>query len=266
MRIAPGRVSLVTGAAAGLGLGIVERLVAEGVRVAASDIDVGGLRSVSDRLGPRVIDIEADVRSEAEMDDAVGRTIDAFGSLDTLVLAAGTIGGGGIETTSASEWARVLDVNLTGAFLAAKAAVPALRASGRGRIVAISSDAGRRGFAGGQAYCASKFGLIGLIESIAAELARSGVTANCVCPIGVPTTPMGQAILAKQVAASGRTPEELLAARASGVPLGRNATVDDVVNAAMYFISDDAAFLTGLSLDVNGGRHLGRGVLTPWQA
>ncbi len=266
MRIAEGRVALVTGGAAGLGLGIVERLIGEGVRVAAADIDAAKLTSLTDRLGPAALSVAADVRSEEQMQDAVRATIDAFGSLDTLVMAAGIVGGRGIETTTQAEWERVLSVNLTGAFLTAKAATPALRASGRGRIVAISSDVGRRGFAGGEAYSASKFGLIGLVETIAAEFARSGVNANTVCPIGVPTTEMGQSILAKQVAASGRSAEELLAARASGVPLGRNATVEDVVNAVLFFIAEDSAFLTGLSMDVDGGTHLGRGVLTPWQA
>ena len=266
MRIADGRVALVTGAGAGFGAGITERLVREGVKVTAVDIDTDRLDSLVERLGPSVRAVTADVRSEEQIGDAVRTTVEAHGSLDTLVLAAGIVGGRGIETTTLADWDRVMDVNLRGAFISTKAAIPALRTSGRGRIVAISSDVGRRGFAGGQAYSASKFGLIGLIESTAAELARSGVNANTVCPIGVPTTEMGQAILSSQVAAGIGSAEEILAARASGVPLGRNATVEDVVSAMLFFIAEDSAFLTGLSLDVDGGTHLARGVLTPWQA
>ena len=97
------------------------------------------------------------------------------------------------------------------------------------------------------------------MESLAAEALRVGATVNTVCPIGIPTTEMGRSILADQVKTLGKTPDEILAARARGVPLGRNATEDDVANAVGFFISEEASFLTGESLDVDGGTHLGRG-------
>ena len=265
MTIASGRVALVTGAASGIGLGVSERLIREGVSVVLSDIDEPGLRAAEGRLGPRARVAVADVRSESQLGAAVASAIEAFGRLDTLVLAAGVVSYGGLETTSDDDWDRVVDITLKGSFLAAKQASPHLRASGRGRIVAISSESGRKGFAGGQAYAAAKFGVNGLIESIAAELAEWGVTANAVCPVGLPETAMGQAILAFQVQGTGRTPEDLLAARANGLPLGRNATLQDVVDAVLFFISDESSFLTGLSLDVNGGNHLGRDPMLAWR-
>jgi len=265
MTIAAGRVALVTGAANGIGLGISERLSSEGVRVVLADVDDVGLRTAGETLGAGAVAVTADVRSEADMEAAVGQAVDVFGSLDTLVMAAGVVSYGGLETTSEADWDRVVDINLKGSFLAAKAAAPHLRASGRGRVVAISSESGRKGAAGGQAYTAAKFGVNGLIESIAAELADSGVTANSICPVGIPTTPMGQAILDHQVRATGRTPEDLLAARADGLPLGRNATLQDVVDAVMFFIAEESGFLTGVALDVTGGNHLGRDVLLPWR-
>jgi len=107
------------------------------------------------------------------------------------------------------------------------------------------------------AYCASKFGLIGLMESVAVELASSGVTANVLCPVGAPTTGMGQQVLAWKVRTTGRSEDEVLAASAATNPVGRNVTEADVVAAARFLLSDEASFLTGVSLDVDGGAHLG---------
>ena len=140
-----------------------------------------------------------------------------------------------------------------------QAAAPHLVAAGpgRGRIVAISSDAGRRGFSWIPAYTASKFGLVGLVESVAVELAEHGVTVNAVCPVGAPGTGMGRQVLDWKVGATGKAPDEILAAAARTNPLGRNATEADVAAAVLHFISDEAGFLTGVALDVDGGAHLG---------
>jgi NAD(P)-dependent dehydrogenase (short-subunit alcohol dehydrogenase family) len=139
----------------------------------------------------------------------------------------------------------------------AQAAAPALRASGQGRIVAIASDAGRRGYPWIQAYCASKFGLVGLCESLAVELASEKVTVNCVCPGACPTTGMGQGLTRWKVDLTGKSEEEILEAIAQSHPLGRYATEDDITRAVLYFLSEDASFLTGVALDVDGGEHLG---------
>ena len=140
-----------------------------------------------------------------------------------------------------------------------QAAAPHLVAAGhgRGRIVAISSDAGKRGFSWIQAYTASKFGLIGLVESVAVELAEHGVTVNAVCPVGAPGTGMGRQVLDWKVGATGKAPDEIMAAAARTNPLGRNATEADVAAAVLHFLSDEAGFLTGVALDVDGGAHLG---------
>ena len=265
MTIASGRVALVTGGAAGLGLAVARLLSSSGVRLALVDVAADRLELANAAVGGAAATIVGDVRSAEDMTHAVDAALERFGSLDTLVLAAGVIRGGSLVESTEDDWDLTLDVNLKGAYLAARAAAPSLAASGRGRIVGISSDAGRRGFAGAAAYCASKFGLIGLMESLAAELSEVGTTVNTVCPIGIPTTDMGRSILANQVKTLGKTPEEILAARARGVPLGRNATEDDVANAVAFFVSEEASFLTGESLDVDGGTHLGRGVLIPFR-
>jgi NAD(P)-dependent dehydrogenase (short-subunit alcohol dehydrogenase family) len=257
MTIAAGRRALITGGASGFGLAIARRLQAAGARVAVGDISDAALTHASSALGRDALLLPCDVRSPEMVRAAVARTVDAFGGLDTLVVSAGVIHIKPMAEVAESDWDLTLDVNLKGAFLAMQAAAPHLASSGRGRIVAISSDAGRRGFAWINAYTASKFGLVGLVESVAVELAEHQVTVNAVCPVGAPTTAMGQEVLAWKVRATGRSAEEVMAAAARTNPLGRNATEQDVADAVLWFISDEAAFITGVALDVDGGAHLG---------
>jgi meso-butanediol dehydrogenase/(S,S)-butanediol dehydrogenase/diacetyl reductase len=257
MTIASDRKALVTGGASGFGLEIARRLRGEGADVALLDLSADQLAVAQQEFGQGTIAVTADVRSADDVRRAVEEAAAAFGGLDTLVLSAGVIHIKPLEQVSEEDWDLTLDVNLKGAFLAAQAAAEHLRRSGRGRIVAISSDAGRRGFSWLQAYCASKFGLIGLVESLAVELAPEQVTVNCICPVGCPTTGMGQEVLNWKVRRAVATPEEIVAATARTNPLGRNATEADIAQAVMYFISDEAAFLTGVALDVDGGAHLG---------
>jgi NAD(P)-dependent dehydrogenase (short-subunit alcohol dehydrogenase family) len=257
MTIAAGRKALVTGGASGFGLEIARRLRAAGAGVALVDVSQEKLASACDELGGPTLALAADVRSPAAVQDAVEQAASALGGLDTVVISAGVIHIKPLEDVSEEDWDLTLDVNLKGAFLVAQAAADHLRRSGRGRIVAISSDAGRRGFSWIQAYNASKFGLVGLIESIAVELAPDQVTANTVCPVGCPTTGMGQDVLDWKVRRASVTPDEIMAATARTNPLGRNATEADVAGAVMFFVSDEASFLTGAALDVDGGAHLG---------
>jgi meso-butanediol dehydrogenase/(S,S)-butanediol dehydrogenase/diacetyl reductase len=245
----PERKALITGGASGFGLAIARALAAGGATVGLLDVDEARLESAAAELGDRAVSLRADVRSEDEVAGAVRRFAESAGGLDTLVLCAGVIQIKPLAELSAEEWRRTLDINLTGAFLVAKAAAPRLAASGRGRIVSLSSDAGRRGMA--------KFGLIGLTESLAMELAGEGVTANCVCPVGCPTTEMGKSVLSWKVEATGKEAEEVVADAGAGNPLGRNATEADVTSAVMFFLSPEASFLTGVSLDVDGGLRLG---------
>src|SRR5439155_661735 len=158
-----------------------------------------------ERLGDGVLPLQADVRSADAVRVAVARAAREFGGLDTLVNSAGVIHIKPLDEVTEPDWDLTVDVNLKGAFLTAQAAAPHLRESGRGRIVSIASDAGKRGFAWIQAYCASKFGLVGLTESLAVELAPDQVTVNCVCPVGCPTTEMGKGVLAWKVETRSRS-------------------------------------------------------------
>jgi NAD(P)-dependent dehydrogenase (short-subunit alcohol dehydrogenase family) len=256
MVIAEGRKALVTGGGSGFGLAIGKALSEAGAAVVLLDASEERLAAGQAEL-PSATVVRADVRSPEAVREAVGGATAALGGLDTLVVSAGVIHIKPLDEVTESEWDLTLDVNLKGAFLVAQAAAGAIAASGRGRIVTISSDAGRRGFAWLQAYCSSKFGLIGLTESLATELAPSGTTVNCICPVGCPTTAMGREVLDWKVRRAGVSPEEIVRATAGANPLGRNATEDDIVAAAMFFISEDGSFMTGAALDVDGGAHLG---------
>jgi len=250
------RKALVTGGASGFGLAAARALADRGARVVIADIDatqLGAARADDERLVPMQLDV-TDVEAVKQI---VGRAEDTLGGLDTLVSCAGVIHVKPLDEVTEADWDRTLDINLKGAFFVSQAAVPALRSSGRGRIVAIASDAARRGYPWIEAYCASKFGLVGLCESLAVELAPDQVTVNCVCPCACPTTGMGKGLVTWKSEVTGRTEEEVLASVAASQPLGRYASEDDVVNAILYFISDEGSFLTGVALDVDGGEHLG---------
>ena len=257
MTIAANRKAVVTGGASGFGLAAARSLSAHGARVALLDLDEAKLDAAAAELGAGATATVVDVRSRDAVANAIGQAASEFGGLDTLVLSAGVIHIKPVTEVAEADWDLTLDVNLKGAFLALQAAEPFLAASGRGRVVAIASDAGKRGFPFTQAYCASKFGLIGLIESFAVEVAPSAITANCVCPVGCYTTGMGQKVLEWKIKQVGKSAEEIMEAAARTNPLGRNVSEADITNAIMYFISDEGSFLTGVALDVDGGAHIG---------
>ena len=258
IEIAPGRKALVTGGASGLGLDIARGLVAEGASVALLDIDPQRTAEAAAEIGGGTIATPADVRSEQQVNAAVERAIAELGGLDTLVVSAGVVHVGTLAQVSEQDWDRVLDVNLKGAFLSCKAAAPSLTASGRGRIVTIGSDAGRRAAPLMLAYSCSKFGLIGLTQSLAGELAPH-VTVNSVCPIGVADTGMGQQMLEWKVGHTGQAPDAVLGHIAKGLPMARNGTAEDVTLTTLFLVSEGASFITGIAIDVRRRRRPERG-------
>lgn len=247
----------VTGGASGFGRAIARRLADDGDRVAIADNSADRLReaSVDDRLLP----VEVDVTDAAAVQAAIDGASDAFGGLDAVVLSAGVFHIERIEDVRLSDWNRVLAVNLTGAFLCSQAAIRHLRRSGRGRIVAITSDAGRRGYPWLHAYTASKFGLVGLADCLAAELARDAITVNVVAPAFCPTTGIG----AEVIAWNGGNAQALEREVAESLPIGRVVDEADVVTAVRFFLLDESSFLTGVVLDVDGGRRLNFGPRQP---
>jgi NAD(P)-dependent dehydrogenase (short-subunit alcohol dehydrogenase family) len=259
MRIEVDRKAIVTGGASGFGLGVARGLADAGAAVAIADLNHAALEAASAQ-DPRLVPLTVDVTAAESVRRAVEHAAERFSGLDTLVICAGIIHIKPLEEVTESDWDSTLAVNLKGAFLACQAAAEWLKSSGRGRIVAISSDAGKKGWPGLQAYTASKFGLIGLCESVGAELAPHGVTVNCVCPSSCPTTGMGQSLTKWKADQTQRSVDDVLEDIAASFPLGRYVEIEDVVNAILFLISAEASLLTGLAIDVDGGMHLGGAV------
>ena len=222
--------------------------------MAIGDIDSEMLREAAGNVGSDdLLPLELDVTSPASARAAVEDCETRFGGLDTLVNSAGIIEITPFLEISEEEWDKIIDVDLKGTFLACQAAAPLLCQSGRGRIVNIGSDASRVGWPLVSHYVAAKFGVLGLTKSLAGELAGHQVTVNCVSPIATATTGMGQKCLQWKMDAMKGTEEEVHRATAAAVPLKRNSTQADVVNAVLFFLAESSSFLTGQALDVDGG-------------
>jgi len=245
---------MITGGANGFGLACAKELLDQGAKIAICDISEARLRRAETVLNSeRVVAIETDVSSANSVRMAVDKCRAALGGLDGLVNSAGIIHVAPLAEVSEQEWDRVLAVNLKGPFLCCQAAAPLLCKSSRGRIVNIASDAAKIGFPLICHYTAAKAGLAGLGRGLAAELASHGVTVNTICPVGAPDTGMGQQLLQWKTKKSGLTEQQVREAAAQGNPIGRNCEVADVVNAVLFFLSSASSFLTGQSLDVDGG-------------
>lgn len=241
-----GRTALVTGAARGIGLAVAAALARRGAGVAMVDIDITKLQSVAPSISDRALTVRADVSRQSDVQRAVQMTVERFGGLDILVNNAGICPLSDFADITEDEWDRVLAINLKGAFFCCQAALPHLRKSGQqGRIVNIASVAGQMGgVAVGAHYTAAKAGLIALTKSLARLLAPDGVAANCVSP-GTTTTDM---TVGWTEATKTRVRDQ--------IPLGRFAQAEEIAEAVAFLVSDRAAFITGATLDVNGGLYL----------
>jgi NAD(P)-dependent dehydrogenase (short-subunit alcohol dehydrogenase family) len=250
--LARGRAALITGGASGFGFAVAERLLAAGAKVAVADVRETVVIDAAARLHG-AIPIVMDVTNRAEVIAGVAEAAGAMGGLDTLINSAGVFEFRAFEEISEREWDWIIDVNLKGVFLSCQAAMPFLRDSGRGRVVNISSDAGKKGYPLIATYVASKFGVVGLTQSLAAEYGPHGVTVNAVCPATVSETGMGQKVLEQKVRLFEQPAERVLADGASSFPLRRLGTVADVADTIMFLISESAGWISGESINIDGG-------------
>jgi NAD(P)-dependent dehydrogenase (short-subunit alcohol dehydrogenase family) len=236
-----GKVALVSGAEGGIGSATVERLAAEGAEVWAAVLP--GLEPPAGHPA-----VEVDVTVEEHWTAALERITETSGRIDVLVNSAGILGSGTAEETSLEQWHRVLGVNLTGVFLGCRAAVPHMRRSGGGAIVNLSSFAGLRGLYGMVSYATSKGGVITLTQSLAKDHATDGIRVNAVCP-GSVDTPMIAAVVA-----AADDPQARLARTVEGYLIERLGRPAEIAAAIAYLAGDDASFITGQALPVDGGR------------
>jgi 3-oxoacyl-[acyl-carrier protein] reductase len=243
-----GKVAIVNGGARGIGAGIVEVFLDKGAKVVVADIDEAEGQALLGRLSPRgsLSFRRSDVSSKQDNATLVAATLAQHGRIDILCQVAGIYPFSLLDDLAEGEWDRVLAVNLKGAFLAVQACMAAMKRQRNGRIVLISSITGPRvSFPGHAHYCASKAGLIGLVRSAALELAPFGVTVNAVEPGNVETEQI------RKVHGEGH-----FKLMARSVPLGRLATVQEVGYACAFLASDEAAYITGTSIVLDGGQIL----------
>jgi 2-hydroxycyclohexanecarboxyl-CoA dehydrogenase len=243
-----GRVAVVTGGASGMGLSICEHLADRGHRVAVLDVNGEAAQRAAEDLRARgrdALGAAVDVADRVAVDDAVQKVRSEFGPVEILVTSAGISKFETFTDIALESWNRIIEVNLTGTFHCIQAAIPDMVAARWGRIVTISSSSAQTGAARMSHYSASKGGVIALTRTLAREYAPIGITVNTIPPSSI-DTPM-----ARQAHEEGNLPDvSVLAAR---IPVGRMGTGDDIAAACAFLCSDEASYITGQVIGVNGG-------------
>jgi 2-hydroxycyclohexanecarboxyl-CoA dehydrogenase len=246
-----GRVAVVTGAASGIGLGVANRLAADGIAVALLDRDGAGVTQATDALtgeGRSAVGYEVDVADRDELERVFAAVRSKLGPITILVTSAGIESFDAVADITPEKWDRLLAVNLTGTFTCMQLAVPDMTAEGWGRIVTISSSSAQSGAPHMAHYVASKGGVIGLTKAFAREFAGLGITVNTIPPTIV-DTPM-----ARNAAGVGNVPSIDVMGRM--VPTGRAGTPDDIAATCAFLCSDEASYITGQLIGVNGGMYI----------
>jgi sorbitol-6-phosphate 2-dehydrogenase len=255
-----GRVAIVTGSGQGIGEGIARRLSAEGCPVLIADVNAESAGRVAASLreaGGDAIGIVVNVTDAVSVDAMVAAAMERWGRLDVLVNNAGIIRAKFITEMTEADWDAVLAVNLKGAFLCCRAAARVMAEQRSGSIVTISSKSGKKGGQWLSAYCASKFGVIGLTQSIAMDLAAFGVRVNAVCPGNVFATPMWDELYEAYAVKLGIPVERVRDHYTEKVPLGRECHMEDIANVVVFLASEEASYMTGQAINVTGGQEMG---------
>jgi NAD(P)-dependent dehydrogenase (short-subunit alcohol dehydrogenase family) len=243
-------VAIVTGAGRGIGRAVAIKLSSQGYRVALTSRSEDELRETAARCPGKTLVRSADITSTEAIDQLFAYVERAWGGVGVLVANAGSGASAPIVKTTDEQWAAMLDVNLTAPFRCIRRAVPGMLEQRWGRIVVVASVAAKHGEAYVSAYTASKHGVLGVVRSAAAELAKTGITVNAVCP-GYVETPMTQRSVTEIVAKTGRGPEDVRAALAAKQPIGRLVTVDEVADTVWLCITNAA--LNGQGINIDGG-------------
>jgi NAD(P)-dependent dehydrogenase (short-subunit alcohol dehydrogenase family) len=245
------KVAVITGGAMGIGEATARLFAAEGAAVVIGDVAEEAARQVVNEIitsGGQAAFYRLDVRQPAEAEKLIQGTLETFGGLDILVNNAGVALAKSTTETTLEEWERVLGINLTGAWLCARAAIPAMIRRGGGAMVNVASNAGLVGFANLAAYCASKGGLVQLTKAMALDCAPHHIRVNAICP-GHTRTPMGNGFIAAQADPEAFVTEFINMQH----PIGRMAEAEEVARAILFLASDDSSFITGSILAADGG-------------
>lgn len=245
------KVAIITGGASGIGLATARLFAAEGAAIVIGDVTDEASQKAAESLaksGAQTAHYHVDVRRPDEVERLVNGAVDTFGGVDILVNNAGVVLTKSTTETSLEEWERVIGVNLTGAWLCARAAIPAMQRRGGGAIINVASNAGLVGFPNLAAYCASKGGLVQLTRAMAMDGAPHHIRVNAICP-GHTRTPMGDGFVAAQADPQAFVKEFINVQH----PLGRMAEAREMAQAILFLASDDASFVTGSILPVDGG-------------
>jgi len=254
-----GKAAVVTGGAQGLGEALCRRLAVEGARVAVADLNEAGAKRTAAAV--KGLGLKVDVTKEADVIALFDRTLAEFGRIDIVVANAAILIAEPIAEADAEKWRAVMNVNLFGNFLTLKHACRIMKPQGSG---SINSKSGKRGSSANSAYASSKFGGIGLVQSVALEMAPHSVRCNAICPGNLLDSPLWtdpKGGLFVQYLRAGKVPgaatiEDVREAYLKPVPMKRGCTYDDVCNAAVFLASDQSSFITGIALSVTGGQEM----------
>jgi NAD(P)-dependent dehydrogenase (short-subunit alcohol dehydrogenase family) len=253
----PGKVGIVTAAASGMGQAGAVRFAREGAAVAVVDIDEAGARAVADEItrdGGKALALAGDLRQDGFAREIVRATTRAFGGLDFVWNHVGHPGPASIEGLDWKDFELAMDLNVRTVLVTTEAAIPELRARGGGALLYTASTSGLVGSQFSPVYNIAKFGIVGLVRGLAKRYARENIRANAVCP-GPTDTPMLRVFVARPDSQMppGETAESLVQKRGGQVPMGRPARPAEVANAALFLVSDEASYITGVALPVDGG-------------
>ena len=260
-RILEDKIALVTGGAQGLGKAICLRLANEGAHVVVADLNYEGAQQaaaeIAEQTNRRALAIQVNITDEDDVEAAVQQVLTEFGRLDIAVSNAGILIAEAVDVFPAEKWRAVIDVNLVGYFLLSKHAARVMKEQRSGVILQINSKSGKKGSYKNSAYAASKFGGIGLTQSIALELAEYGVRVNSICPGNLLDSPLWVDSLYGQYARKlGISEAEVRQRYIDQVPMKRGCTYDDVTNVLVFLASDQSSYMTGQAVNVTGGQQM----------
>jgi len=246
------KVAIITGSAEGIGKAIADEFAREKAKVVIADINIEKAKATAEEIGANTFAVQVDVTDSKQVMNMVSTSIDHFGKIDILVNNAGIVRKGWVKDLPEETWDEVLTINLKGTFLCSKAVLPEMIKNNYGRIVTISSIAGKQGEAAGSAYCSSKFGQLGFTQALALEVAKNNITVNAICPGPIPTS-LGEYGIREDAKLRGQDPDEFRDWFISRTPFGVQGTPEQVAKMAVFVASDDCDFCTGSAFNCSGG-------------